>query len=387
MVKTRNLTRGFRRLTWFVSVLLALPWLAMAFADGASSFNSWLLELAVIGFALPWCVFFVAVWIARGFGAADPTWSAAQAGTQLPQSLDDRSVQNIANVEELRKEVREAVDDLREEVREAVNTVRGHMQDKADALTSVAASFGDRESRTLPVSLVIPPALRTKGTFTIDFEPSQVADALQLTPSESEMFLRTETWPRMIQVDQWGEELFRWRLFVQGEAAAIEEWDTDLHDRFELWRTALDPEAAGDLALNWAMGRLRLSTEHGRFEREPHYAPDGSIGHSKYVLLDVSFPFMTPADRRQYRDAEMEEFTDWDFLPLKSEMHGEFYCGGESGIKWRVKLFDYRPTVYGQVVATKTVTWDYPYTHWSRDFPFLKDDDAYMKEQSEEGPQ
>jgi hypothetical protein len=83
----------------------------------------------------------------------------------------------------------------------------------------------------------------------------------------------------------------------------------------------------------------------------------------------------------------MAEFTDWDFVALKSEMHGEFYCGGDSGMKWRVKLFDYRPTIYGEVVATKTVTHDYPYTDFQHDFPFLKKEDAYLKEESEGGPQ
>lgn len=353
-----NLTRGFRRLTWCVSVLLGLPWLAMAFGGRASDV-SWWLGFAVRGFALPWCVFFVAVWVARGFGAPDATRPTAQVETQTPQAPDDPPVQN---------------------------TLRKYVQDKTNALKSVAADFRDRKSRTLPVSLAVPPALRTKATFEMDFEPSQIADALQLAPAERETFLRTETWPRMIQVDQWGEELFRWRLFVRGQAAAIEEWDTDLHDHFAFWDATLDPETGGNLVLDWAMGRLRLSTEHGRFEREPHYAPDGSIEHSTHVLLDVSFPFMTPADRRRHRDAEMEEFTDWDFVGLKSEMHGEFYCGGEAGIKWRVKLFDHRPTMHGEVIATKTLTRDYPYSEWRRDFPFVKEEDAYMKEESEDGP-
>jgi hypothetical protein len=64
-----NLQRGFRRLTWVISVLLASPFLV----DGALSLfekeksGYFFFVAATIGFILPWLVFFVARWIAAGF--------------------------------------------------------------------------------------------------------------------------------------------------------------------------------------------------------------------------------------------------------------------------------------------------------------------------------
>ncbi len=64
-----NLQRGFRRLTWVISVLLASQFLV----DGAPSLfekeksGYFFLVAATIGFILPWLVFFVARWIAAGF--------------------------------------------------------------------------------------------------------------------------------------------------------------------------------------------------------------------------------------------------------------------------------------------------------------------------------
>ncbi len=64
-----NLERGFRRLTFAVSVLFASPFLG----DGILSFfetgrvHYYLLVPTALGFVLPWLVFFVARWIAAGF--------------------------------------------------------------------------------------------------------------------------------------------------------------------------------------------------------------------------------------------------------------------------------------------------------------------------------
>jgi hypothetical protein len=64
-----NLERGFRRLTFAVSVLLASPFLV----DGVLSFfetgrvHYVLLVPMAIGFVLPWLVFCVARWVAAGF--------------------------------------------------------------------------------------------------------------------------------------------------------------------------------------------------------------------------------------------------------------------------------------------------------------------------------
>lgn len=64
-----NLLRGFRRLTFMFSLLLAAPFLL----DGVFSFvetgrvHYYLLVPTSIGFALPWLVFLVARWVAAGF--------------------------------------------------------------------------------------------------------------------------------------------------------------------------------------------------------------------------------------------------------------------------------------------------------------------------------
>jgi hypothetical protein len=64
-----NLERGFRRVTFAFSVVFASAFVV----DGVFSFFEtgrvyyYLLVPTAIGFALPWLVFFVARWIARGF--------------------------------------------------------------------------------------------------------------------------------------------------------------------------------------------------------------------------------------------------------------------------------------------------------------------------------
>ena len=65
-----NLDRGFRRLTLVVSALLMLPFIAAtipSFAAGDRAATLLGLGLAMLAFLLPWAVFFVARWIARGF--------------------------------------------------------------------------------------------------------------------------------------------------------------------------------------------------------------------------------------------------------------------------------------------------------------------------------
>jgi hypothetical protein len=64
-----NLERGFRRLTFAFSVLLASPFLvdaALSFLETGRVHYVRLVPMA-IGFVLPWLVFCVARWVAAGF--------------------------------------------------------------------------------------------------------------------------------------------------------------------------------------------------------------------------------------------------------------------------------------------------------------------------------
>ena len=65
-----NLGRGFRRLTLAASILLMLPFLgatipSMLARDGPATLFG--LGLTVLAFFLPWLLFVVGRWIARGF--------------------------------------------------------------------------------------------------------------------------------------------------------------------------------------------------------------------------------------------------------------------------------------------------------------------------------
>jgi hypothetical protein len=65
-----NLERGFRRLTFAVSIVLMLPFLGATIPsflarDGPATVLG--LAFTLLVFVLPWLVFFVARWIARGF--------------------------------------------------------------------------------------------------------------------------------------------------------------------------------------------------------------------------------------------------------------------------------------------------------------------------------
>jgi len=63
-----NLERGFRRVTFAFSVVACQRLLVdgvLSFFETAGSTTTFLVPTAV-GFALPWLVFFVARWIARG---------------------------------------------------------------------------------------------------------------------------------------------------------------------------------------------------------------------------------------------------------------------------------------------------------------------------------
>jgi hypothetical protein len=73
-----NLATGFWRLTCVASALLSLPWLLFAFGDSAN-IGLWLI-LLVIGASLPWIVYYVGGWVARGFQSAESKVS----GTPVP---------------------------------------------------------------------------------------------------------------------------------------------------------------------------------------------------------------------------------------------------------------------------------------------------------------
>ena len=65
-----NLERGFRRLTLAASIVLMLPFLGATIPsflarDGPATLFG--LGLMVLAFLLPWLVFVVGRWIARGF--------------------------------------------------------------------------------------------------------------------------------------------------------------------------------------------------------------------------------------------------------------------------------------------------------------------------------
>ncbi len=65
-----NLERGFRRLTLAASILLMLPFLVATIPsflarDGPATLFG--LGLTVLAFLLPWLLFVVGRWIARGF--------------------------------------------------------------------------------------------------------------------------------------------------------------------------------------------------------------------------------------------------------------------------------------------------------------------------------
>lgn len=65
-----NLERGFRRLTLAASILLMLPFLGATILsflarDGPATLFG--LGLTVLAFLLPWLLFVVGRWIARGF--------------------------------------------------------------------------------------------------------------------------------------------------------------------------------------------------------------------------------------------------------------------------------------------------------------------------------
>jgi ABC-type glycerol-3-phosphate transport system permease component len=65
-----NLERGFRRLTLAASILLMLPFLGATIPsflakDGPATLLG--LGLTVLAFLLPWLLFIVGRWIARGF--------------------------------------------------------------------------------------------------------------------------------------------------------------------------------------------------------------------------------------------------------------------------------------------------------------------------------
>ena len=65
-----NLERGFRRLTWAASILLMLPFLGAtipSFLAGDGPAILFGLGLTVLAFLLPWLLFVVGRWIARGF--------------------------------------------------------------------------------------------------------------------------------------------------------------------------------------------------------------------------------------------------------------------------------------------------------------------------------
>lgn len=70
--RSMNLERGFRRLTWVISLGLASVWLVVLLSDPYS--GSWrevawleLFSVMMVFAAIPWGVFFVARWIAYGF--------------------------------------------------------------------------------------------------------------------------------------------------------------------------------------------------------------------------------------------------------------------------------------------------------------------------------
>jgi hypothetical protein len=65
-----NLERGFRRLTLAASILLMLPFLGAtipSFLAGDGPAIVFGLGLTVLAFLLPWLLFVVGRWIARGF--------------------------------------------------------------------------------------------------------------------------------------------------------------------------------------------------------------------------------------------------------------------------------------------------------------------------------
>ena len=63
----RNIERGFRRVTWVMSVLVALLAL-LAAVDGSATVGE-AIFLGAILFAFPWGVFYLIRWIVLGFGA------------------------------------------------------------------------------------------------------------------------------------------------------------------------------------------------------------------------------------------------------------------------------------------------------------------------------
>src|SRR5436309_14976855 len=70
-----NLARGFRRLAWVGSVVLAAPWVAFVFADPNNA-GLWY-SIAAGAFGLPWALFFTALWIARGFSTDERSGAPA----------------------------------------------------------------------------------------------------------------------------------------------------------------------------------------------------------------------------------------------------------------------------------------------------------------------
>src|SRR2546422_8291398 len=62
-----SLAQGFRRLTWVGSVVFAVPWAVLGFADQSNA-GLWF-SIAAGAFGLSWVVFFAALWVARGFSS------------------------------------------------------------------------------------------------------------------------------------------------------------------------------------------------------------------------------------------------------------------------------------------------------------------------------
>jgi hypothetical protein len=213
---------------------------------------------------------------------------------------------------------------------------------------------------SLSVNLAIPPPLRAKYIFLVHLNPNKISEHLQLTPDERATFSQCERWPRAIQVDQWGE-LLRWRFYIDGQDAAVSERDTERDEWITFWEADLESGkniGVAKLVLDWGEGQMRLYADNGRFATKGRYPMvDASIDHTDSVLMAVTFPDMNQHDRARYRDAEYHEFMEkygGDF-PSSSEDNAERYQGETNGVEWNAHLYDYRPSVIGKIVKSRTV--------------------------------